>query len=303
MEQRILELAVKFLEIETMQQNKIPVDLHCHSTNSDGAHSVTEVLDMVKANGGKYIALTDHDTVCGIKEARQYANQIGLNLIAGVEVSVTWSKNTLIHILGLGVDENNSELVENLEYLRSLRFSRGQKIAEKLAKLGISNALEGALTYCSNPQALSRTHFARFLVDNGYAKANRVFDKYLANGKPAYVPQEWASLENAILWITNSGGIAVIAHPSRYGLTNTKLQTLIDDFKNCGGLGIEVISSSHSETDVITIAGLANKNDLVCSIGTDFHNIDGYPKVHVGMNYPLPPICKPIYTLLGITDL
>lgn len=285
-----------------MQNNKIPVDLHCHSINSDGAHSVVAVLDMVKQNGGKYIALTDHDTVCGVAEARSYAKSLELNFIAGVEISVTWNK-TLIHILGLGIDENNQELIKNLEQLRSLRLSRGQKIAEKLAKLGIPNALEGALKYCSNENALSRTHFARFLVDNGYAKANRVFDKYLANGKPAYVAQEWTSLENAISWIKNSGGYAVIAHPSRYRLTHTKLQNLINDFKTAGGIGIEVISSSHSETDAMSIAQLANKNDLLGSIGTDFHNIDSYPRLRVGINYPLPSICKPIYQLLGINDI
>ncbi|MFO0318958.1 MAG: PHP domain-containing protein, partial [Neisseriaceae bacterium] len=177
-----------------MQNHKIPIDLHCHSIHSDGAHSVIEVLEMVKQNGGRYIALTDHDTVCGIKEARIQADKLGLHFIAGVEISVTWNKN-LIHILGLGIDENNTELVANLEKLRSFRLVRGQKIADKLAKLGIPNALEGALKYCSNPNALSRTHFARFLVDNGYAKANRVFDKYLTTGGLAYVSQEWASLK------------------------------------------------------------------------------------------------------------
>lgn len=284
-------------------QSKIPIDLHCHSINSDGAHSVREVLDMAKHNGGKYIALTDHDTMCGIPEAREYAKQIGMQLITGVEISVTWDTNTLIHILGLGVNENDINLTDKLKHLRSLRFARGQKIAEKLEHLGIPNALEGALKYCSDQDALSRTHFARFLVNNGYAKANKVFDKYLANGKPAYVPQQWASLQDAISWISNSGGVAIIAHPSRYKLSKTKLQQLITDFKNYGGIGIEVISSSHSQAEIMDIAQLAIKNDLYASLGSDFHNIEGYPKVSVGMNHSLPSICKPIYPFIGITDL
>ncbi len=288
-----------------MQENiKIPIDLHCHSNNSDGAHTVTEVLDMVKANGGKHIALTDHDTTEGIKEAREYATKIGLELIAGVEISVTWQKNILIHIIGLNIDENNQELIENLAQLRSFRYLRGQEIAKQLAKIGIDGAFEGALKYCSTPEALSRTHFARFLVDNGYAKANRVFDKYLTTGKPGYVMQTWASLKDAVTWIKNSGGIAVIAHPCRYKLTRTKLLQLIDEFKQFGGEGIEVISSSHSQTDSISIAQIATETNLLASLGTDFHNIlNNYPKVNVGMNYPLPQTCNPVYLKLGIDSL
>ncbi|MCE2705654.1 MAG: PHP domain-containing protein [Proteobacteria bacterium] len=280
--------------------NKIPVDLHCHSTYSDGAHSVKEVLDFVKANNGKHIALTDHDTVNGLAEARIYAKELELKLIGGVEISVTWDKNVLIHILGLGVDENNQNLVTNLQKLRSFRYLRGEKIAAQLEKAGIPNALEGALKYCQEKEALSRTHFARFLVENGYAKANRVFEKYLAIGRTGYVPQVWAELSDAVSWIKNSGGVAVIAHPARYKLTRTKLLRLISDFKTCGGEGIEVISSSHSESECMDIARIAQECNLLASMGTDFHNINNYPKVNVGLNYPLPAICNPIYPRLGI---
>ena len=280
---------------------KIPIDLHCHSNNSDGAHSVTDVLDMVKFNGGKYIALTDHDTVNGILDAKSYAKLIGLELISGVEVSVTWEKNVLVHIIGLGVDETNPELITNLNLLRSYRCKRGEEIAKQLAKVGINGSYEGALKYCSNPEALSRTHFARFLVDNGYAKANRVFDKFLTTGKPGYVFQTWASLKDAVSWIKNSGGIAVIAHPCRYKLTRTKLLKLVDDFISYGGQGIEVISSSHTQTDCMNITQIALEKHLLASLGTDFHNIENnYPKINVGMNYPLPVKCKPVYTELGI---
>ena len=283
-----------------MTNTTIPVDLHCHSLHSDGEHTIEVVLDLVKQNGGKYIALTDHDTVDGIKTAREYASKTGLHFIAGVEISVTW-QNSLIHILGLNIDEHNSELVHLLQQLRANRYTRGQKIAAKLEELGITGALEGALSYCANPNALSRTHFARFLVENGYAKANRVFDKFLTKGKPAYVEQQWATLAQAVSSIKQSGGIAVIAHPARYKLTKLKLQQLINEFKSYGGEGIEVISSSHNAKLVSEMALVAQKNNLYASIGSDFHRTHGYPRVTVGVNQSLPNICTPIFTQLGIT--
>lgn len=279
----------------------IPVDLHCHSTNSDGAFSVHDLLDLAKNNGGKYLALTDHDTLSGIAEARSYAKEIGLELISGVEISVTWN-NSLVHIIGLNINENDETLVTNLHNLQNGRITRGEKIAAKLAKIGIPDAFVGAMKYCSNPQALSRTHFIRFLSENGHAKASRAFDKYLAPGKPAYVAHEWASLENAVKWITNSGGIAVIAHPCRYKFTRTKLLKLISDFKQYGGIGIEVVSSSHSLDDALSIARIAKECDLFASIGSDFHNTtNNFAKSSVGINHPLPDNCTPIYSKLGIT--
>lgn len=281
----------------------LPVDFHCHSTYSDGSYTVREVLDMALANGGKYIALTDHDTVDGIKEARDYARNIGLTFFAGVEISVTWESNNLIHIIGLNIDETNHDLVDNLNKLRSSRYLRGQKIADNLAKIGIAGALEGAMKYCSNIEALSRTHFSRFLVDSGYAKEGKAFEKYLAPGKAGYVAQVWASLEDAVKWITNSGGIAIIAHPCRYKFTQTKLLRLINDFKQYGGTGIEVISSSHSKEDASNISTLAYNCGLLCSLGSDFHTLETFRTIKVGINYPLPQKqCIPVYTKLGISE-
>lgn len=281
--------------------NYIPIDFHCHSTNSDGALSVREVLDLAKANGGKHIALTDHDTVDGVAEARAYANHIGLNFIGGVEISVTWTGNALIHIVGLNINENNQELVNNLNELRNFRIERGRKIASNLAKIGIHNAFEGAMAYCDKEKALSRTHFNKFLVANGHAKPGKAFDKYLAPGKPGYVAQQWASLEDTVKWITSSGGIAVIAHPCRYKFTRTKLLRLIEEFKQYGGRGIEVISSSHSKDDAMNIAHIAKLTGLLSSIGSDFHSIDSnFKKILVGVNPPLPDICQPVYTEFGI---
>lgn len=284
--------------------NLIPLDFHCHSTNSDGAFPVTKVLDTAKANGSKYIALTDHDTVDGIPEARSYAKQIGLNFIAGVEISVTWQHNHLVHIIGLNIDETNHQLVDNLNKMREQRLERGKKIAANLAKIGIPNALEGALKYCSNVNALSRTHFSRYLVDAGLAKPGKAFEKFLAPGKPGHVAITWASLPDAVRWITDSGGIAIIAHPCRYGYTRTKLLKLIEEFKACGGRGIEVVSSSHSKDDAYKIALIAEHEGLLASIGSDFHNDnESYRTIKVGINHKLPPYkCKPVYLELGIHD-
>lgn len=286
-----------------IKQTKLPIDLHCHSINSDGSHGVTEVLDMVVKNSGKYIALTDHDTVDGVSLAMEYGDKLGLQVFAGVEISVTWVNNSLVHILGLNVDIANVTLLNGLESLRQMRFSRGEKIAAKLAKAGIDNALAGAMQYCKNPKALSRTHFARFLVAEGYATRSNVFNKYLVQGRLGYVPQQWASLEDAVNWITNSGGIAVIAHPCRYKFTRTKLLSLINDFKLAGGSGIEVISSSHTKLEMEAMAVIAKEQGLLASLGSDFHDINAVnPNICLGLNYRLPEICAPIYHKLGITE-
>lgn len=284
-----------------MPQNFIPVDLHCHSNYSDGALPVNELISLAAANGGRYLALTDHDTVSGIKEARLCAAEAGINLIAGVEISVTWQNNCLLHILGLGIDENNQQLIDQLNHLQQNRLERGHKIAESLAKAGIADAFNGAMAYCTNPQALSRTHFAQFLVANGHAKHNRVFDQYLTSGKPGYVMQTWASLADAVAWIINSGGVAVIAHPARYKLSKSKIINLITEFKSYGGTGMEVISSSHSLSDEHLFGGLCKATNLLASIGSDFHRADHYRKIKVGINKTPPDNLPMIFDSLGIS--
>ncbi|TXI92703.1 MAG: PHP domain-containing protein [Neisseriales bacterium] len=283
-----------------MYKTYIPIDLHCHSTHSDGSLTVEEVLNLAKQNGGIYQALTDHDTVDGINEARSIAAKLDLNLIPGVEISVTWHANTLIHIVGLGVDEKNAQLSEQLQLLRSSRLIRGKRIGDNLAKAGVPGAFEGALALCKNPQALSRTHFSQFLVNNGYAKPGKAFEKFLAPGKPGYTPQIWASLKDAVSWITQSGGIAVIAHPGRYKFTRTKLLKLIEEFKEYGGQGIEVISSSHAPSDEENIAQICKQTGLFASVGSDFHQEESYRIIKPGKNRALPNSVEPVFKLLGI---
>ena len=279
----------------------IPVDLHCHSTHSDGSLTIQEVLELSKSNSGLYQALTDHDTVSGISEARKIANDLGLNLIPGVEISVTWHANTLIHIVGLGVDENNQQLVTELAKLRNSRIERGKRMGANLAKIGIHGAFEGALSLCNHPEALSRTHFSKWLVEKGFAKPGKAFEKYLAPGRPGYTPQTWASLEDAVKWIKESGGIAIIAHPARYKFTRTKLLKLIDEFKSYGGMGIEVISSSHSIQDEVNIAAICRQTDLLASVGSDFHQQESYRIIRPGLNKALPDDLASVFPLLNIT--
>lgn len=283
-----------------MEKKYLPIDLHCHSTYSDGAHSVREVLEMAKANGVQFQALTDHDTVDGISEAREIAKELGIKLIAGVEISVTWQKNTLIHIVGLGVDENNAQLVSELAKLRASRVERGRRIGANLAKVGIHGAFEGAIALAKQPEALSRTHFNHWLIANGHAKAGKAFDKFLAPGKPGFTQQVWASLADAVAWIKQSGGVAVIAHPGRYSFTRTKLIRLIEEFKSYGGQGIEVISSAHSLQDEENIAALCRHCDLLASLGSDFHQQESYRKIRPGVNKAIPHGLNTVFPLIGI---
>lgn len=285
-----------------MTKTFIPVDLHSHTTHSDGSLSVRELLTKVKANGGKFQAITDHDTVNGIHEARPIARELGLNLIAGVEISVTWTGNSVVHIVGLGVDENNTQLNQELNNLRNTRVERGKRIGQNLARIGIHGAFEGAMSLCENPDALSRTHFNDWLVANGHAKPGKAFDKYLAPGKPGYTPQIWASLENTVKWIKDSGGIAVIAHPGRYKFTRTKLCKLIEEFISYGGEGIEVISSSHSLQDEENIASLCNHYNLHASLGSDYHKDESYRFIRVGVNKSPTNGLKTVFDKLSITN-
>jgi predicted metal-dependent phosphoesterase TrpH len=271
----------------------VPVDLHCHSNYSDGGYPVEALLDLVKSNAGLHIALTDHDTVSGIQVAKEYASTIGLNLLSGVEISVTWNATT-IHIIGLGVNETDITLNNNLEQLRQGRIERGHRIAAGLARVGIADAFAGAMKYCTNPNALSRTHFFKFLVNSGYANSRQAFDKYLIKGRAGYVAVQWTTLENAVKWIVESGGIAIIAHPLRYKFTRTKLVKLIMQFKYYGGQGIEVMNSH----DIIA---LAKQYKLLASVGNDFHDDStNYHNAKVGLTQQLSTDCDNVFSLLNI---
>ena len=194
-------------------------DLHCHSVISDGTLTPEALAERAKANGVELWALTDHDEVGGQVRALAAARAQGLPYLTGTEISVTFAHQT-VHIVGLGFDPHNTALVSGLRRTRGGRGERAQEMSDGLAKVGIQNAYEGALQYVGNPELISRTHFARYLVETGVCSdTSEVFRKYLTEGKPGYVPHRWARLQEAVQCISDAGGVAVIAHPSRYGFT------------------------------------------------------------------------------------
>lgn len=249
----------------------IRCDLHSHSTASDGTLSPTELIQRAHEKEVEVFALTDHDATEGLKEAALAASKVGLHFVPGIELSVTWSHQT-IHIVGLGINPDDEVLNKGLKELRNFRNRRGEEIAYKLEKAGLEKPLEGAKKF-ANGEILSRTHFARYLVEQGKAKDIRqVFKRFLVKGKPGFVAGKWASLEDALSWIHGAGGIAVIAHPARYKISATRLRQLITEFKELGGVGFEAISGSHSPDEELRMAQLANQFNLYISKGSDFHS-------------------------------
>ncbi|GAB2469304.1 MAG: 3',5'-nucleoside bisphosphate phosphatase [Comamonas sp.] len=247
-------------------------DLHCHSTVSDGTLSPEALAQRAHARGVTLWALTDHDEIGGLDRAAQAAAQLGLPFLSGVEISVTFIETT-VHIIGLGVDWRDEALRQGLAATRGGRERRAREMAESLAQAGIPGAYEGALAHVGNPELISRTHFARFLVEAKVCRDTyEVFRHYLNEGKPGYVPHRWARLGDAVRWITEAGGMAVIAHPARYGFTPTEEFALFSEFKNHGGLGVEVVCGSHLPHEYQTYAGMAREFGLYASRGSDFHS-------------------------------
>lgn len=268
-------------------------DLHTHSSASDGNLPPEELIARAVDKGVDVLALTDHDGVEGITAAIDAAKQHEINLIAGVEISVTWSGLT-VHIVGLNIDHGNEQLQAGLYDLRQYRVGRAKEIAQRLEKAGITGAFEGASQYAS-PVMLGRVHFAKFLVANNHAKdIPDVFKRYLVRNKPGYVHGEWASLEQAVTWIRQAGGQAVIAHPARYKMTATKRRRLLTEFKQLGGVGLEVVSGRQHPEEVKVLAKLANDFDLMASCGSDFHSPDSWSDL--GQTSSLPESVKPIWT-------
>lgn len=269
-------------------------DLHSHSTASDGTLSPTELVTRAAQQGVDVLALTDHDVTDGLSEAQAVAATLGITLLPGVEISVTWQAKT-IHIVGLGIDPSNTVLQQGLASMRAFRDWRGEEMGRRLEKRGIENAYAGASAYAQGA-ILSRTHFARYLVERGHAKdIGQVFKKFLTHGKPGYVAGEWAALPDALHWIHSAGGQAVIAHPARYKLTATRLRQLLSEFKQHGGAAIEVVSGSHSRDDYYNMANYAREFDLLASAGSDYHGPE-QAWLELGKLPPLPAGCTPVWS-------
>ena len=269
-------------------------DLHCHSNVSDGVLAPALVAARAKARGVDVWALTDHDEVSGIAEARSAAAALGLAFVPGVEISITWAGQT-VHIVGLGINEKNEELLRGLARTRSGRELRAREMSDQLAAAGIAGAYDGALRYAGNPDLISRTHFARFIIDRGICRdVPSVFRSYLIEGKPGFVPHRWATLEQAVGWITGAGGVAVIAHPGRYNFDAMAYDALFGEFQRLGGSAIEVVTGSHTPEQYDEYAKVAQRYGFLASRGSDFHG-PGESRIDLGDLPPLPASVSPVW--------
>ena len=269
-------------------------DLHCHSTASDGLLAPAILVERAAGNGVDILALTDHDEISGLAEARARAAEVGLRFVDGVEVSISWGGIT-IHVVGLNIDPANAQLQQGLQSIRQGRTERAKKMAQDLARVGIPGSLEGAYAYVDNPNLIGRTHFARFLVEKRYVSdVKSAFQHYLVSGKPGYVPHQWASLQDGLAYIKAGGGVAVLAHPGRYKLTRAEMRKFLGEFKDGGGAGIEVVTSSHSAEQFLEYAILAREFGLLASRGSDFHG-PGESRIDLGMLPNLAADLKPVW--------
>ena len=270
------------------------VDLHCHSNISDGVLTPAAVAARAKANGVDVWALTDHDELDGIAAAREAAADLGLHYVPGVEISITWAGQT-VHIVGLQIDETNADLAQGLINTRSGRERRAHEMAAQLAAAGIPGAYEGALKFVGNPDLISRTHFARYIIELGVCSdIGAVFRHYMIEGKPGFVPHRWATLKEAVTWIRGAGGIAVVAHPGRYKFSDLEAGAFFDEFKQLGGAAIEVMTGSHTVDQYDTFAKVAKAYGFMASRGSDFHG-PGESRVDLGALPPLPDSVVPVW--------
>ena len=255
------------------------------------------LVERAVQHGVELLALTDHDALSGLTPARETAARWGLRMVDGVEISVLWEGITL-HIVGLGIDAAYAPLADGLAEIRVGRERRAQRIADSLAAAGIVGSLEGARRHARNPELVSRSHFARHLVEQGHARDTQaVFRNYLTPGKPGYVEHQWATLTDALCWISGSGGIAVLAHPGRYDLSEPRRERLLGEFLDGGGQAVEVVTGSHAPDEFVTWARYARRFGLYASAGSDFHGPgEGYRDL--GAVPALPAGCEPVWTAL-----
>lgn len=273
-------------------------DLHCHSVVSDGTLTPEVLAERAKTNGVDLWALTDHDEIGGQHRAAAAAKAQGMRYLTGTEISVTFAGET-VHIVGLGFDPDDADMVQGLRSTRGGRTERAREMSDDLAKVGIKGAFEGALKFVGNPELISRTHFARFLVESGVcSETNEVFRKYLTEGKPGYVPHRWASLKDAVNWITAAKGMAIIAHPARYKFTPNEEYALFTEFKAHGGRGVEVVTGSHTAAEYVKYADTAKEFGLAASRGSDFHSPEE-SRTDLGTLPFLPGGLTPVWELLA----
>ena len=279
-------------------KNILNADLHCHSVVSDGTLTPEVLAERAKTNGVELWALTDHDEIGGQHRAMAAARAQGMAYLTGTEISVTFAGET-VHIVGLGFDADDAALAQGLHATRGGREQRAMEMSESLAQAGIHGAFEGALKFVGNPELISRTHFARFLVETGVCRETpEVFRKFLTEGKPGYVPHRWASLKDAVTWITQAQGLAIIAHPGRYNFSANEEYALFTEFKAHGGRGVEVVTGSHTKQEFVKYAETAKEFGLAASRGSDFHSPDE-SHTDLGKLPFLPGDLTPVWELLA----
>ncbi|WP_353234454.1 3',5'-nucleoside bisphosphate phosphatase [Diaphorobacter ruginosibacter] len=286
------------MPISITPPSQLNADLHCHSVVSDGTLTPEALAQRASANGVQLWALTDHDEIGGQHRARAAAHANGMDYLTGTEISVTFADNT-VHIVGLGFDPDDEQLAQGLALTRGGRGARAREISRQLEEAGIHDAYEGALKYVGNPELISRTHFARHLVEIGACRdTSEVFRRFLTEGHPGFVPHQWASLSSAVHWIREAGGMAVIAHPARYRFTANEEFALFSEFRKHGGEGVEVVTGSHTPSEYGTYADMAREFGLAASRGSDFHSPQE-SHTDLGALPPLPQGLTPVWELLG----
>jgi len=286
------------LVITQLTDSILNADLHCHSVVSDGTLTPEILAKRAKTNGVELWALTDHDEIGGQHRAAAAAKAQGLKYLTGTEISVTFAGET-VHIVGLGFDPDDADMLQGLKATRGGREQRAMEMSDGLAKVGIKGAYAGALKFVGNPELISRTHFARFLVESGVcSETNEVFRKYLTEGKPGYVPHRWAALKDAVRWITHAKGLAIIAHPARYKFTPNEEYALFTEFKAHGGRGVEVVTGSHTAAEYVKYADTAKEFGLAASRGSDFHSPEE-SRTDLGALPFLPGELTPVWELLA----
>jgi predicted metal-dependent phosphoesterase TrpH len=286
------------LVITQLTDSILNADLHCHSVVSDGTLTPEILAKRAKTNGVELWALTDHDEIGGQHRAAAAAKAQGLKYLTGTEISVTFAGET-VHIVGLGFDPDDADMLQGLKATRGGREQRAMEMSDGLAKVGIKGAYAGALKFVGNPELISRTHFARFLVESGVcSETNEVFRKYLTEGKPGYVPHRWAALKDAVRWITDAKGLAIIAHPARYKFTPNEEYALFTEFKAHGGRGVEVVTGSHTAAEYVKYADTAKEFGLAASRGSDFHSPEE-SRTDLGALPFLPGELTPVWELLA----
>lgn len=283
------------MDLRSIEKSTVVPDLHMHSVFSDGNYTPEQLADMASENGANLVSLTDHDEIAGNERMQKACEQKNIAFVPGVEISTNYA-NKEIHIVGLNIRTSCPELINALQETKAKRIERAKAISEKLKEMGYPGALEGAMKFVTNPNLVSRIHFAKWLVDIKAASTiDSAFEKFIGSGRPGFVPLKAPTIPQAVALIKLSGGIPVLAHPGRYRLKDWKLQALLDEFKNSGGKVIEVTTGSHSSKDNTMICQIAREQGFIASTGSDFHRLD--TRCPIGKQGDIPSDLTPVWSL------